>query len=174
MRRLNADRAQPVDPPAESVHVLGSGRGRLWNSAPDVGLLVLRLSIGGMTLSWGLPKVVNFSLWAPGYSDPLGIGSTVSLGATVVTQVPCAAFIMLGFFTRLSSLPPLVVMLVAAFLVHANSPWPAVEHALLYAAPLATLSLTGAGRFSVDRWLFGSNRRGFPRGSAGLSQRLPQ
>jgi putative oxidoreductase len=121
---------------------------RQWG--PDVGLLFLRLSIGGLMLSMGWAKLANFRDWTPGFPDPLGVGSSVSLGVVILAQVPCTLLVMAGCFTRLSSIPPMVVLLVAAFIVHARSPWPAVEHALLYAIPFVVFSITGAGRISVD------------------------
>ncbi len=119
-----------------------------WNG---IGLLILRVGVAGMMLvGHGWPKLADFSAKSSSFPDPLGVGSTASLGLAVFGEVVCALLLILGLFTRLASVPFLITMLVAAFLVHSSDPWAKKEFALLYAIPALTLFFTGPGRLSID------------------------
>jgi putative oxidoreductase len=118
----------------------------------DIGLLILRVFPAlMMLLSHGLPKIENFSTLKDSFPDPLGLGSSLSLGLTIFAEVVCAALLVLGVFTRFMAVPLLVTMIVAAFIVHSADPWSKKEFALLFAIPCLSLIFTGPGRFSLDR-----------------------
>ncbi len=120
----------------------------------DIGLLILRLGFGGfMLFSHGWSKLVNFSEIAPNFPDPIGLGGQVSLALAVFAEVFCAAALMLGIFTRFVSIPLIITMLVAAFIVHSADPIGKKEFALLYNFVFMALFFTGAGDFSVDKFL---------------------
>lgn len=122
---------------------------------PSVGLLVLRLGIGGMMLSsHGWAKIQSFSEYSSTFPDPIGVGSTVSLLLAIFAEFICAAAVVLGLGTRLMAIPLLFTMLVAALVIHGADPFAKKEFALLYAVPLITLILTGPGRLSLDHLLF--------------------
>ena len=119
-----------------------------WN---DIGLLILRLGIGGFILfahGWG--KLAGFGDLAGKFPDPIGLGSTTSLVLAVFAEALCGLLIMIGLGTRFAAVPLLITMLVAAFVVHADDPWAKKEFALLYAIPFLTLIFTGGGRFALD------------------------
>jgi putative oxidoreductase len=119
----------------------------------DIGLLILRLSSAGMMLfGHGWMKFLNLSTGVTKFPDPLGIGSTFSLILTVFAEFFCSLLIMVGFKTRLASIPLLATMLVAAFVVHGGDPWKKKEFALLYGLQFAALIFTGAGKFSIDQF----------------------
>lgn len=129
--------------------------------ALDIGLLVLRLGLGAlMIFSHGWPKLANFSARMATFSDPLGVGSGVSLGLAVFAEFFCALGILMGLATRLAAIPLLTTMLVAALIQHAPDPWPKPELALVYAVSFAALILAGPGRFSADAVLL--RRRATP------------
>lgn len=116
----------------------------------DAGLLCLRTGVGVTMFLWGFDKLVNYAAYSSTFPDPLGVGSEISLGLTVLAQAPCILFVLAGCYTRISAIPPLGIMIVAAIVVHNSDPWPSIERALLYAIPFAALVFTGAGRFSID------------------------
>ena len=118
--------------------------------AQSLGLLVLRLGVGGMMLTHGWPKVQRLMETPDKFADPIGLGPEVSLALTVFAELVCAALIVLGAGTRAAALPLLITMVVAAFVVHGDDPFKKQELALLYAAGTLTLLLTGPGRLSVD------------------------
>ncbi|TXD39356.1 DoxX family protein [Lujinxingia vulgaris] len=117
----------------------------------DLGLLILRLWIGGaMLFAHGMPKLLSFSERAETFADPLGLSSPVSLTMAVGAEVGASILLMLGLGTRFVSVPLLFTMLMAAFVIHGDDPWQKKEFALMYAFPYITFILTGPGRFSLD------------------------
>lgn len=118
----------------------------------DAGLLLLRVvpSIF-MILRHGADKLLKYGEKSDTFPDPLHIGHSLSMSLAVVGEFFAPIIVLLGFGTRLASVPPAVTMAVAAFLVHANDPLQKKELAVLYLVPYLTLIFTGGGRFSVDQ-----------------------
>ena len=127
----------------------------------DIGLLWLRLTSGGIMLfSHGWGKLVNFTARMDSFPDPLGLGSPkVSLALAVFAEVFCAFALMAGVLTRIVVLPLIITMLVAVLIIHGDDPWSKKEFALLFVVPYVTLFFTGAGNFSVDRFIFKKEHR---------------
>lgn len=120
----------------------------------DIGILILRLSAGGLMLVHGLPKLMKFFADGPiQFADPLGVGVTFSLILAIFSEVVCAIFILLGLKTKLASIPLAITMFVAAFMVHANDPWKVKEKAVFYMLVYIALFFTGSGKYSVDNSL---------------------
>ena len=113
--------------------------------------LLLRLTFGvTMLLSHGMPKLLNFSSQMNNFPDPLGLGSSLSLGLIIFAEVDCAALITLGLFTRFAAVPLTMAMVVAVFIFHAGDPWNKMELGLMYALGYICIFLLGPGRFSLD------------------------
>lgn len=124
---------------------------RIKELAPDVGLLVLRLFFGiSMALAHGLPKLQRFSELQTSFPDPLGMGSLLSLSFAIFAELACALAVALGLLFRLSLLPLIITMVVAAFIVHGHDPFNKQELALAYLSVYVALIFAGPGRFSVD------------------------
>lgn len=123
---------------------------------PDIGLLLMRVSLGAMMLfSHGLGKIDRLSADPIQFADPIGVGPAASLWLAVFAEVVCAVLVAVGALTRFAAVPLLITMLVAAFIVHGDDPFKKQEFALLYAVPFLALIFTGPGRLSVDHFLFG-------------------
>ncbi len=122
----------------------------------DLGMLVLRLGFGGfMAFGHGLPKALGYSSYSTTFPDPLGIGVANSLNGAIASELVFGILVMLGVFTRLSTLPVIFSMVVAAFVIHAKDPLfmgggAAKEPALLYLMAFVAILCAGPGRFSVD------------------------
>lgn len=122
----------------------------------SVGLLILRLGVGGYLLTHGWSKLqMVLDGQFDEFPDPVGLGSNVSLVSTMLAEFACAMLVMIGLATRLAAIPVVFAMGVAAFVVHAEDPWTmgagaSKEPALLYLLPFLALVFTGAGRLSVD------------------------
>lgn len=120
----------------------------------DTALLLLRLVTGGFMLTHGVGKLDRLLTGGDiQFADPIGVGMTASLVLAVFAEVFCALCVMLGFATRLSAVPLIITMLVAAFIVHAGDGFGKQELPLLYATMFLLLALTGAGKASVDAWI---------------------
>ena len=113
-----------------------------------------------MMLVHGLPKLAKFcSSEEIKFADPIGVGVIMSLTLAVFAEVLCSLFIMLGLVTRLSVIPLIITMLVAAFKVHAGDPFSYKEQALLYLLAYIVLMITGSGKFSIDQWIINRGSR---------------
>lgn len=119
----------------------------------DIGLLILRVAIGGMMIGghgWGkLDKLMSAQEIT--FADPFGLGPGISLFLAVFAEVFCALLVMLGLATRVAAVPLVITMLTAAFIVHADDPFGKKEFALVYMVPFLTLFFTGPGRLSIDQ-----------------------
>ena len=78
--------------------------------AGDLGLLLLRLSMGGtMVIQHGWPKLSGFADRMDKFSDPLGISAPVSLALIVFAEFFCAVLVVLGLWTRAAVIPLLML-----------------------------------------------------------------
>ena len=122
----------------------------------DVGLLLLRLTFGGLMLvNHGLGKMEK--LFAGGeikFADPIGLGTELSLQLAVFAEVICAALLVVGAFTRFALMPLIFTMLVAVFIVHWADALGDKEGGLLYLIPYVILFVKGSGKYAVDYQLF--------------------
>ena len=117
----------------------------------DFGILFCRLFFGLMMLSaHGWPKL---SMDPTMFPDPLGISVMLSYWLVVFAEVICSGAVAIGLFSRLASIPVIITMLVASFVVHAEDPFSKKEFALLYAAGFIIVFLTGSGKYSVQEVL---------------------
>ena len=122
------------------------------NQRLDWASLLLRISFGGlMILNHGWKKLGKIMEGGEiKFADPLGMGAELSLYLTVFSEVLCGVLLVLGLFTRLSTLFLSFTMLVAALVVHAGDSLKDREMALLYLAAYLAIWLIGPGRFSLD------------------------
>ena len=131
--------------------VFNAGTQRLLN---DIAALTLRVFYAGMIAGGhGLGKLQNFNGMMDKFSDPLGIGSPLSLTLAVFAEFFCAILVFFGFATRLAVIPLAITMIVAVFLVHmaqGDPFFPKMEFGLLYLGAFIAILLMGPGRFSVD------------------------
>ncbi|MGD8605493.1 MAG: DoxX family protein [Candidatus Zixiibacteriota bacterium] len=118
------------------------------------GLLVLRVGIGSfMLFGHGWAKLSNFADYATKFADPYGFGATASLVLAIFAEFFCSIAIVFGFLTRLATIPLIITMATAAFIIHGADPFGRQELALMYLVVFLTLLVTGAGRFSLDSLL---------------------
>lgn len=102
-------------------------------------------------LTHGIPKLQRILSGEMKFGDPLGLGPEVSLVLAVFAEFFCSVFILLGLGTRLATIPLIVTMGVAAFIVHGDDPFNRKEMALLYLVAFLVLLLSGGGNYSLDR-----------------------
>ena len=117
----------------------------------DVGLALLRILPAAFLLTHGVPKFQKLISGNFDFGDPIGIGATPSLFLATLGEFLCPILLILGYKTRLVAIPPAIVMLVAAFVVHSADPFGVKEKALLYLAFFIAIMLLGPGRYSIDR-----------------------
>ena len=120
-------------------------------STYHLGLLLLRVGFSGMMLTHGIPKLLDVIQGDFSFGDPIGLGATVSKILAVIGEAICPMLIIIGYKTRLATIPTIITMLVAFFIVHASDPFGTKEKALMFACAFIVIALTGAGKFSVDK-----------------------
>lgn len=121
----------------------------------DFVLLLLRLVVGGFMLTHGIGKFEKlFSVEPITFPDPIGVGATASLALVVFSEVFCSLFLIFGIATRLSSIPLIITMLVAAFIAHAADGFGKQELPLLYTVIYIVLVISGSGRIAFDNWMY--------------------
>ena len=127
--------------------------------AYDITLLIARLSLGGMMLTHGWPKLVNYSERSSSFPDPLGIGNELSLISTLLAEFVCALLLMVGLASRLALIPLMFAMFVAGFIHHFDDPFSSKEKALLFLVAFLVLFVTGPGKYSADHFFFKKGKK---------------
>ena len=140
--------------------------------AHSIGLLILRLGMGGylLTHGWGKLQMLLGGKFDQ-FGDPIGLGPVPSLVLVVIAEFLSALLVMLGLATRFAAALVVISMSVAAFVAHGSDPWTmgegyklfmagqskswaSKEPALLFLIPFLALMFTGAGRLSLDGWIW--------------------
>ena len=115
-------------------------------------LLILRIGAGGlMLMNHGYDKLMHFSQRAHRFSDPFNIGSTTSYSLVLFAEFFCAAFIILGLFTRLAAIPLIITMGVVDWISHNGSFSGKGELPALFLAAFIAILFVGPGKVSIDR-----------------------
>ena len=119
----------------------------------DWALLAVRIFVGVAMLTHGFPKLMMLLSGKIEFMNFLGIGEKTSLILTVLAEVLCSLFVLLGLFTRFSVVPLIITMLVAALMVHGNDPFAKQEMSLLYLFHYILIFIAGPGNISIDRMI---------------------
>ncbi|MGO3181732.1 MAG: DoxX family protein [Aequorivita sp.] len=120
------------------------------SSTYNMALLFLRVGFSVMILTHGIPKLMQLVSGDFSFADPIGIGAPATLVLAVLCEVLFPALIIIGYKTRLATIPVIATMLIAVFVHHADDALGIKEKAILYAIGFITIALLGAGRYSVD------------------------
>jgi putative oxidoreductase len=120
-------------------------------AAFNFSMLFLRVVFGLLILiKHGYDKLVKFSTLQYQFYNFLHLGSKTSLILSMIAEVLCALFIVLGLFTRLAAIPLIITMLVAIYGFNAAKPLIDSEVALMYLGVFVTLLFCGPGKISID------------------------
>ena len=120
-------------------------------STYHIGLFLLRFTFSAMMLFHGIPKLLNLIQGTLMNSDPISIGVLATTILVVIAEAICPLLIIIGYKTRLASIPVIITMGVAAFIVHGADPIGMKEKALLFLFAFVAIALLGPGKHSVDR-----------------------
>ena len=121
-------------------------------------LFLIRLYLFYVLWFAGINKMDSFDKFS-GYLGTLGVPfPDIFTWLVIITEAGGAALILIGLFVRWSSIPLLVVMFFAGYLVHWQNGWPheanGVEFAAIYSLMLITLLCFGGGKYlSLDYWV---------------------
>ncbi len=120
----------------------------------NIWILVFRVAIGAIMIINALPKL-NMLLSGEEikFLDPIGLGAKISLILVVFAEFFCSVLLIVGFVTRLATIPLIFTMFVAAFIHHAGDPFSAKQLAILFMIIYVNFFFIGPGTFSIDRLL---------------------
>ncbi|MCM1111374.1 MAG: DoxX family protein [Clostridium sp.] len=102
--------------------------------------LFMRLFVGVMFLQFGIRHLVNFDSLRYVFPSVLGIPSEASLIIMICVELICSLCIMVGFLTRLSCIPPILVMIAAEYYI---------VHDMLGSIPLDGIDSTDPGYLPI-------------------------
>lgn len=119
-------------------------------STVSTGLLILRVGIAVLMLVHGFPKLQMLFSGDIQFLGIMGMSPTLSLILAVFSEVLCSILLLIGLGTRLATIPLIITMLIAVFLVHLNDPFASQELGLLYLLAYVSIFLLGAGNYSFD------------------------
>lgn len=83
-------------------------------------LLAVRIIFGILLMNHGIQKWSNFQELSTAFPDPIGLGSSISLGLAIFGELVCSMGFIFGFLYRLAMIPMIFTMIVAFFVIHAN------------------------------------------------------
>lgn len=116
-------------------------------------LLAIRIVFGVLLMNHGIQKWSSFQELSTMFPDPLGIGSSMSLGLAIFGELVCSMGFIIGFLYRLAMIPMIFTMVIAFFVIHANDAFAVKELAFVYLAVFVLMYIAGPGKFSVDNFI---------------------
>ena len=163
-----------VDFPQLGFHLISDLSPAYPHSVPGIALLLLRVSVGGLFIVHGYPKVRHLRRWAESLKTPVFLcflSAWSMLGSGIL--------LILGLLTLLATLP-LLASMVFAIALHikngkpfiAKDPYlipedqyqgplgkgepPSWEKAFMYCVMLIAITVLGPGAYSLDSLIFGA------------------
>ena len=125
------------------------------NKNTDLGLLILRIAVGGLMLLHGIAKLKGVSS-IEGILDGAGLPSFLAYGV-YITEIVAPLFIIVGYRTRLASIVFIFGILFAMFFVHSSDIFSLTQHGGwgvellgLYLFGSITLFFSGGGKIAVS------------------------
>lgn len=115
----------------------------------NVLLLALRLTVGILMLTHGIPKLEKVIAGDFNFPDPIGLGSQVSLLLATFAEFFCSILIIIGFRSRLAAIPLIITMLIALLMVHGFDEIFDHWNILLYIFAYGILLHLGGGKYSL-------------------------
>ncbi len=122
----------------------------------NTALLILRVGAGILMMHHGYDKLTHFTGYQAVFINFLGLGTWLSLALVVFAEFFCSILLIIGLFTSLSTIPPLITMAVAVFIAHGGAVFAKGELATLYLFVYAAIMIIGPGAYSLDAVIFKS------------------
>ncbi len=124
----------------------------------DLGLLLLRLTIGGLMLFHGIHKLVSGVGFISGMLEGMGLPGFIAY-FSLAAELLCSLMIIAGAWTRAAAIVCAGNMAVAILMAHSGQifsvdpmtgGW-AIELPMLYLLGAVVLIITGAGKYAVTK-----------------------
>ncbi|MBD5334378.1 MAG: DoxX family protein [Duncaniella sp.] len=125
--------------------------------------LFMRLFVGVMLLQFGIRHLVNYDLLRDSFPTVLHMSSECSLIIMIIIELVCSLFLMVGFLTRLSVIPPICAMIAAEYyILHdmvPNLPVYGLDSTdpgylpIMFIGIYIYILIAGAGKISLDYFI---------------------
>jgi putative oxidoreductase len=129
----------------------------LLKNEKDLASLILRVGLSFfMVFGHGLGKLQMLISGDIQFAPLFGLSPTVNLTLAVLAEFFAALAVLVGFKTRLASIPVIITMAVAIFIVHFSDPLFAAsgggskEFAAIYFIGYLGILFLGSGKYSID------------------------
>lgn len=132
-------------------------------SYSNLARLFMRLFVGIMFLQFGIRHLVNFDALCSTFPTVFNLSSECSLIIMITIELVCSLFIMVGFLTRLSLIPPICSMIAAEYyILHdmlPNLPVYGLDSTdpgylpIMFIGIYIYLLIAGAGKISLDYFI---------------------
>ena len=125
-----------------------------------VGLLLLRIYLFFVLWYAGIGKIETIDKFAD-YLGSLGVPfPEIVSWLVIIFETGGAALLLIGLFVRWASIPLIIIMFFAGYLVHYDNGWShevnGIEFAAIYGLMLFLLACLGGGKYlSLDYWVSG-------------------
>jgi putative oxidoreductase len=116
----------------------------------DVSLLILRLGFGILMMPHGYAKLISFAEKSDKFMSFMGLSGSVSLSLTIFAELFCAGLVALGLFTRLATIPLIILTLVIVFVAHQGDIFDTAASGFFYLLAYVVILLLGPGKYSID------------------------
>ncbi len=83
----------------------------------NMGRLFIRLFVGVMFMQFGIRHLISYSELSLSFPTLFGLSPATCLTLMIITELICSLFIMVGFLTRLSTIPPILSMIAAEYYI---------------------------------------------------------
>ncbi|WP_017349455.1 DoxX family protein [Pantoea sp. A4] len=124
---------------------------------PDLGKLLLRLTVGGLLLFHGEAKIIHGVGWIAHLLAVRGLPGFIAYGA-YIGEVVAPVMVIVGLMTRPAALIIAINLIVATLLVKTGAFWDrtdvgawALETEAFYLSGALTILLLGAGKYTLVR-----------------------
>ena len=123
-----------------------------------IGLFLIRLYLFNVMWFAGIGKIESIDKFS-GWLGTLGVPfPEIMTWMVILTEAGGAALLLMGLFVRWVTVPMIITMFFAGYLVHIDNGWShennGIEFAAIYALMLLILLLSGGGKYlSFDYWV---------------------
>jgi putative oxidoreductase len=123
------------------------------NCCHAIGLLVLRIGVSASLMTHGYGKLMNYESLSTKFMSHLFLSSEFTLSLVIFAELFCAFFVLIGFGTRIFSIPVMYNFIIAITVAHAADPFGKMEKAVLFLIVFTTFFILGPGKYSVDYYI---------------------
>nr|WP_297309927.1 DoxX family protein [uncultured Flavobacterium sp.] len=128
-----------------------------YKNSINLGLLVLRVGFGLLMIPHGWGKLMRFEELEIKFMNFMGLGSTISLGLVIFSELLCSVLLIFGLLTRWATIP----LIVTAIVISSAHQWDFFGESELGSAYLfayIAILFLGPGKLSLDH-LFSKKRK---------------